>query len=218
MPTHVKICCISSLDEARLAIRYGASALGLVGHMPSGPGVISDKLIREIVRIVPPGVASFLLTSETTTDGIIAHHQKVQTNTIQIVDELAKGHYADLRHAMPSVKLVQVIHVLDEASVRQAESVAPFVDAILLDSGNPNLQVKELGGTGRTHNWTLSRNIRETVDVPIFLAGGLHPGNIREAIATVQPFGVDLCSGVRTDGRLNEEKLAAFMKNVNVVF
>ena len=212
--TRVKICCISSVEEAGLAVKYGASALGLVGNMPSGPGVISDDLISGIVKQVPPGVSTFLLTSETTANGIIAHHRKVNTSTVQIVDYLPEADYAVLRAELPGIKLVQVIHVIDESSVEEAKNVSEYVDAILLDSGNPNLKVKELGGTGRTHNWELSRKIRESISIPLFLAGGLHSGNVKEAIEKVQPFGVDLCSGVRTNGKLDEDKLAAFFNEI----
>ncbi|MBO0937345.1 phosphoribosylanthranilate isomerase [Fibrella sp. HMF5335] len=208
----VKICCISSPDEAHMAIRYGASALGLVGPMPSGPGVITDEEIAAIAKTVPPPVATFLLTSETDADAIIAHQRRVNTNTVQIVDALQSGEYAQIRAALPGIRLVQVIHVIDEKSVAEALQIAPNVDALLLDSGNPNLAVKELGGTGRVHNWVLSRQIREQSPVPVFLAGGLRPDNVRQAIDAVQPFGLDLCSGVRTNGKLDEEKLKAFMK------
>ena len=213
----VKICCISNKKEAQLAIKYGASALGLVGNMPSGPGVISDELIRVIAQNTPPPIATFLLTSETDAAAIIAHYKKVQTSTIQIVDTLKTGTYQQIRDRLPDVKLVQVIHVIDEQSVKEAIEISKQVDAILLDSGNPNLKVKELGGTGRTHNWKLSKQIRAAIDIPLFLAGGLKASNVRAAIETVQPFGLDLCSGVRTNGQLDKDKLIAFFEAVNGV-
>lgn len=212
----VKICCISSPDEARLAIALGASALGLVGPMPSGPGVITDEQIAAIASTVPPPIATFLLTSETDSEQIIAHQQRVHTNTIQLVDELKTGDYEQIRAALPGICLVQVIHVLDQGSVAEALRIAPHVDALLLDSGNPTLAVKELGGTGRVHDWSLSRQIRDQSPVPIFLAGGLRPDNVRQAIEAVQPFGLDLCSGVRTNGHLDPAKLDAFMTAVNL--
>lgn len=208
----VKICCISSHAEAELAVRYGASALGLVSAMPSGPGVIEEELIAEIAVRVPPPIATFLLTSFQDTDAIIEQQRRLRANTIQLVDRLERGSYADLRRALPGISLVQVIHVTGEESVAEAVTVASHVDAILLDSGNQNLTVKELGGTGRTHDWTLSRKIREAAGVPIFLAGGLKPENVGEAIRAVEPFGLDLCSGVRTDGKLDEAKLARFFE------
>jgi phosphoribosylanthranilate isomerase len=214
MKHRIKICCISSVHEAKLAVAHGASALGLVGPMPSGPGVITDELIFEIAKTVPPPIGTFLLTSETKAEKIIAHHQKVLTNTIQIVDALSEGTYKQIKTALPSVKLVQVIHVIDEASIDEALRTSEQVDALLLDSGNPNLAIKVLGGTGNTHNWKLSRSIVEQSKVPVFLAGGLKPDNVKQAIEQVQPFGLDLCSGVRADGRLDADKLEAFFKAV----
>lgn len=210
----VKICCISSIEEAKLAVAYGASALGLVGHMPSGPGVIDDTLIAEIARTVPPPVASFLLTSQQQVPGIVAHYQRVHTTTIQIVDELENRDYQALRQALPHVKLVQVIHVQNEQSVEEALAISQLVDALLLDSGSPNKAVKELGGTGRVHDWSLSRQIVQQAAVPVFLAGGLRPDNVKAAMDAVQPFGLDLCSGVRTNGQLDEGKLAAFFQAI----
>lgn len=210
----IKICCISSIEEAKLAVEYGASALGLVGHMPSGPGVIGDELIYQIAKAVPPPISTFLLTSETKPQNIIQHYKRVNTTTIQIVDELEQQEYQLLRDELPNVKLVQVIHVIDENSLKEAIEVSNYVDAILLDSGNPNLSVKELGGTGRTHNWELSREIRKAIPIPLFLAGGLNKNNVRQAIETVQPFGLDLCSSVRTEGQLDRQKLKDFFNAI----
>lgn len=213
MRTRIKICCISSPDEARLAIRLGADALGLVGRMPSGPGVVADELAAQVVRATPPPLATFMLTSEIAVAAILAQQQRVGANTIQLVDAVPAGTYAQLRNALPAVKLVQVIHVIDEWNIDEAlKAVADGADALLLDSGNPHLAVKELGGTGRQHNWLVSRQIVAQSPAPVFLAGGLNPDNAREAIETVQPFGLDICSGVRTNGQLDERKLNAFMR------
>lgn len=210
----VKICCISSIEEARLAVAYGAAAIGLVGRMPSGPGIITDELIHAIAKTVPQPIQTFLLTSETTTDNIIEHHRKVNTTTIQIVDALSGREYHKIREAIPNVQLVQVIHVLDEGSIKEAIEISEFVDAILLDSGNPNLPTKVLGGTGKTHNWDLSKKIREKISLPIFLAGGINKDNIKKAIEHVQPYGIDLCSSVRTNGQLDESKLEELFKAI----
>jgi phosphoribosylanthranilate isomerase len=213
----VKICCISSEEECDLAVRYGASAIGLVSEMPSGPGVICEETIARIVRRVPPGVSSFLLTCKSKAREIIRQQRRCGTNTIQICDTVDTKVYAELRQSMPGVGLVQVIHVSGEESIRHAESVASYVDAVLLDSGNPALTVKELGGTGRVHNWKISARIVERISLPVFLAGGLNSSNVREAAILVRPFGVDVCSGVRTDSRLDESKLAAFFSALEVL-
>lgn len=214
MTTRVKICCIASVEEARMATRAGASALGLVSEMPSGPGVIPADTIAEIAAAAPPGVATFLLTCRTDPGEIAEQQRRSGVGVIQLCDEPAPGARAALRRALPGVKLVQVIHVLGPQSVNAAFAAAPEVDALLLDSGRPDLAVKELGGTGRVHDWETSRAIREAVDVPVFLAGGLRPDNVARAIGIVRPFGVDLCSGIRTEGRLDERLLADFMRAV----
>ncbi|MCH1471727.1 MAG: phosphoribosylanthranilate isomerase [Flavobacteriaceae bacterium] len=213
----VKICCICSAEEAKLAIAYGASALGLVGHMPSGPGVISNSKISEITKSVPPMVSTFLLTSETKAAAVIDHYKKVNTSTIQIVDALENRDYEQIKNKLPHVKIVQVVHVLNDKSVAEAIGISAYVDAILLDSGNPNLETRELGGTGRTHNWDLSRQIRDQIDIPVFLAGGINCNNVKQAIEHVQPFGVDLCSSVRTNGKLDENKLKLFFQTIQSI-
>jgi len=210
----VKICCIADLEEARLAIRHGASALGLVSRMPSGPGVISESTIAEIAAKVPPPIATFLLTAAQDPRTMVRQQRRCGTNTLQICDRLTCGSYHDLKLDLPGISIVQVVHVVGPESLDEALAVAPFVDAILLDSGNPSLAVKELGGTGRQHDWKLSRKIREQVEVPIFLAGGVHAGNARQAIEEVGPFALDICTGVRTEGKLDERKLAALFAQI----
>jgi phosphoribosylanthranilate isomerase len=210
----IKICCIADLNEAALAIRYGASALGLVSAMPSGPGVIPEDAISTIAARIPPPIASFLLTSLQDSDAIAAQQRRCRTNTIQICDRLTRGTYAALKAALPGIAIVQVIHVTGPESVEEAISIAPQVDAILLDSGNLSLAVKELGGTGRKHDWRLSRQIREQVEVPLFLAGGVNPESIRQAFEEVGPFGLDICSGARTNGKIDEKKLERLFANV----
>lgn len=211
----IKICCIMSREEALLAIRQGASAIGLVSEMPSGPGVISENEIAQIAAAVPKDIDTFLLTSKQNVESIITQHEKCKTTTLQLVDDLLVGAHADLKKELPDVKIVQVIHVVDNESVEKAIRVSKEVDALLLDSGNQSLDVKELGGTGRTHNWELSKQIVEQVKVPVYLAGGINRGNIKEAYEKVHPFGIDLCSGVRTNNKLDEEKLKQLFTAIN---
>ena len=210
----VKICCIASREEARMAVECGASAVGLVSAMPSGPGPIAEELIAEIAARVPPGVATFLLTCRQDAASLVEQQRRCRVNTIQLCDRVGTDVYSELRAQLPGVSLVQVVHVRGEESFDEALSVAPFVDALLLDSGNPALAVKELGGTGRTHDWRVSRRIRDSAGVPVFLAGGLKPENVAEAFETVRPFGLDVCSGVRTNGRLDAEKLKRFFAHI----
>jgi phosphoribosylanthranilate isomerase len=217
MPTRLKICCITSIDEARIAIKYGADALGLVAEMPSGPGIISEDLIAEIAKFIPPPLTSVLLTSHQSTPKIIAQHSRCRTNAIQICDHLIAGSYENLRQALPGISLIQVIHISGPESMEEAQNFSRFVDALLLDSGRKTGLKVELGGTGRTHNWELSAQICKRVKIPVFLAGGLNPDNVKEAIKIVRPFAVDVCSGVRINGLLDENKVAAFIKNVRAI-
>jgi phosphoribosylanthranilate isomerase len=213
----VKICCIASVAEARLAVAAGARALGLVSAMPSGPGVIDEATIAQVAQAVASAhgaaVQTFLLTSRQTAAGIIDQHRRCRTTTLQLVDAVPHEDLCRLRDALPGVALVQVVHVTGPASMDAAMTVAPLVDAVLLDSGNPQATVKELGGTGRTHDWALSAQIRAAVAAlgrPVWLAGGLQPQNVAAAVAAVRPAGLDLCSGVRQGGRLDATRLAAF--------
>lgn len=210
----MKVCCISSFEEAQIAVAYGADALGLVSKMPSGPGVISDSLIYEIAQMISPPVASVLLTSELKADAIADHLVHSGANTVQIVNHIDPTEHERLRKKLPrGLKVIQVIHVEDEHAVEMAQDYAPYVDALLLDSGKPSED--QLGGTGRTHDWTHSKAIVDSAAAPVFLAGGLTPDNITEAIQTVRPFAVDVCSGVRTNGKLDRAKLAAFFDAVS---
>jgi len=217
----IKICCISSPDEARLAVRMGASALGLVSAMPSGPGVIDEGLIRTLAGRVPPGVATFLLTSLLDPDAIVAQQRRCRANTLQLVDALPLDGsvHRRLREALPGIGIVQVVHVGGPDSIDEALALAPHVGAPGARNGAPGAQsgqppVRELGGTGRVHDWTVSQRIRELAPVPLYLAGGLRPENVADAIARVGPFGLDVCSGVRTDGRLDPGKLERFFEAV----
>ena len=207
----VKVCCIASTVEADLAIAAGADLLGLVSAMPSGPGPIPESDIAAIVRHVGTRAATVLLTSRQDARGIANQLDQIHPTVVQLVDELSEQAYVALRASHPEVVLMQVIHVRDARSVEEVAGVAPFVDAILLDSGNPTAVVKELGGTGRVHDWAVSRAIRDAVHLPLFLAGGLRAANVADAVAAVQPFGVDVCSGVRVQGRLDHDAVHAFI-------
>ena len=210
----VKICCIADLHEAQLAIRAGASAIGLVSAMPSGPGPIPEDQIAAIAANVPAPTETFLLTALRDAEAIADQHRRCGTTALQLVDHVPELELRHLRKLTPGVRLVQVIHVVGRESVDEAGAAAAFVDTLLLDSGNPRLAVKELGGTGRVHDWTHSRRICETAGVPVLLAGGLHPGNVRDAMERVRPAGLDVCSGLRSGGRLDAGKLGDFFKAI----
>ncbi len=211
MHVRLKVCCIASIAEAEMAIAAGADALGLVAQMPSGPGPISDGEIAEIAAAVPPPISTFLLTSETKAEEIAAHVERTGVNTVQIVSQICGDEASKLAGLCPNVRRVQVIHVEDRSALDLIAGYAPHVHAFLLDSGRPGAAVPELGGTGRAHDWAVSAEFVEQSPRPVFLAGGLKPDNVVQAVRQVRPFGVDLCTGVRTDDRLDREKLKAFV-------
>jgi phosphoribosylanthranilate isomerase len=217
MRTRIKICCIASIDEAQLAIAAGADALGLVAAMPSGPGPIPDARIAQIAAWTPPPVATFLLTSETTAQAIAEHVRVTQPSTVQIVSHIDPGEVAQLARLLPHVRRVQVIHVEGAEALALIPVYAPHVHAFLLDSGRPGAAVPELGGTGRTHDWSVSARFVRASPRPVFLAGGLDDTNVADALRQVRPYGIDLCSRVRTDGKLDVMKLALLMAAVRDV-
>lgn len=213
MSVRIKICCISSVEEARLAIRYGASLLGLVSEMPSGPGVIDEAEIAHIAATLPPGVTAALLTSRTDAAGILDQQRRCGVGAIQLVSQTTPAVRQAIRDGAPGVQLLQVVHVTGPESLAQVREAAAGSHAILLDSGRPAQGI--LGGTGQTHDWSISRQIVRAAGVPVFLAGGLSGDNVRAAIRAVRPYGVDVCSGLRTDGKLDPGKLAMFASGVD---
>src|SRR5687768_17147167 len=139
MRTRLKVCCISSIDEARVAIAHGADALGLVATMPSGPGPIDDALVGAIARSVPPPVATFLLTCETSPDAVVDHVLRAGVNTVQLVDDdTDEDVWKALRSSAPAVRIVQVVHIRGASGGQSSRGIAaraaPHVDALLLDS------------------------------------------------------------------------------------
>lgn len=214
MRTRVKICCISSVDEAEFATKAGADALGLVGKMPSGLGTLPDKTIAEIAKVIAPGVSSFLLTSETKAGDIAEHLLRTGVGTVQLVQHLSLSETMALDRVLLSTRRVQVIHMEDENALKLLDAFEPYVHAFLLDSGRPNAETPEFGGTGRIHDWDLSREFVRKSKKPVFLAGGLTPENVGDAILKVRPFGVNVCSGVRSSHHLDQKKLVAFMNAV----
>lgn len=205
------MCCIASPREASMAIEAGVDALGLVARMPSGPGPIADAMIARVTAFVPPPVATFLLTSETTAEAISAHIRTTNPSTVQVVAHIDPAESEKLAALEPHVRRVQVVHVEGPEALELIPDYAPHIHAFLLDSGKPKATIAELGGTGRAHDWTISAAFVRATERPVFLAGGLSAANVADAMKQVRPYGLDLCSGVRSDGQLDPEKLAAFV-------
>lgn len=213
--TRIKVCCIGSEEEAKLAIEMGVSAIGLVGPNSRGDGVIPDRLARKIASVTPPGVASFLLSAETEVAMAMVHHRKILPAVLQLQNHLTEGTYGDLRTYIPGIRIAQVVKVKGAAAIKEAETVHKKVDALLLDCEGSDLE--EEGAPNLQEKWAICRKINDLSRVPVYLSGDLSPENVQEAIQTVQPFAVDVNRGVRTEGKLDAEKLAAFIKAVRGV-
>jgi phosphoribosylanthranilate isomerase len=211
----VKVCCIQDEEELRLAADAGARFVGLVGAMPSGPGPIPDEAIAHVAARAPHDVTTVLLTSRTEAPQIVAHVRATGVRAVQIVRDVPVDTRRAVRASLPGVAILQVVHVEGPSAVDCARRAAQGADYLLLDSGRPGARVAELGGTGRTHDWSLSARIVEESRVPVLLAGGLRPDNVAAAVAAVRPWGVDVCSGLRDPrGRLDAGRLRAFMEGV----
>ncbi len=215
MRTRIKICCIQSADEARLAFAAGADAIGLVSEMPSGPGPIPESRIRTVISAFPDGV-SVLLSSRTSSDAICEQVSHCLPASLQLVDHVSPEIREKVKAEFPDLVIIQVVHVkCEEAGGALAEAV-PCADMLLLDSGNPGAVTgRQLGGTGRVHDWTLSARIIRDCPIPVWLAGGLTPENVGKAIGLARPFGVDVCSGLRPKDTLDPEVLGRFVSSVN---
>ena len=209
----IKVCCIQNASELALAAQAGATHVGLVGAMPSGPGPIADEEIAELAALAPESVTTVLLTSRTDASGIVRHVLDTGVDAVQIVNTVSSAVRGSVRQALPGVGIVQVLHVEGDSSLAEARDAVKGADVLLLDSGRPSAVVPELGGTGRTHDWSISAEIVRCAPVPVLLAGGLRPENVGEAVTRVRPAGVDFCSGVRDDdGALIGDRLEAFVR------
>jgi phosphoribosylanthranilate isomerase len=211
MNTQIKVCCMASFKEAEYAIRAGANAVGFVCATPESCRTIDINLVSSITSNLPSTTDTVLLTSENTAEKIAQKVHLAGTSSVQIISHLALSESEKLPELLPNTRLIQVIHVESKQALELIEQYAPYVNTFLLDSGRPSLSKPEYGGTGRTHDWSISAEFVRRSPIPVFLAGGLSPSNVEAAIKEVRPYGVDLCSGVRTRNRLDHKKLDEFI-------
>lgn len=216
MRPRIKICCMASVEEARICAEMGVDLVGLVGPMPSGAGIITAEKCREISESAAAWLTPVLLTSSETAEAIHSDVEDASVRAVQLVRHVDPGVHRALAMSLPQVRRFQVIHVEDGSALDLIDVYAGLADAFLLDSGKPSSQ--ELGGTGRVHDWEISAEFVRRSPLPVFLAGGLKPENVAKAMNTVKPFGLDICSGVRTpEDRLDPVKLRAFMDAVAAI-
>jgi len=195
----VKICGITNTNDARMAAKFGADALGfLIGIRHKSEDVILPEEAKKIISACPPFVTTVMVTHLLESESIISLFREIGTTAIQLHDEIKLDEIKAIRKALPTVRLIKAVHITDlKESLRRARIFERIVDAIVLDT--INLKEDRIGGTGLTHDWQISKQIKESVSIPIILAGGLNPSNVQEAIRTVRPYAVDVNTGVKKD-------------------
>lgn len=213
----VKICGIKKIEDALEAINYGADALGfLVGQKHNSVDFIDKDHAKNMVENLPPFYSSVLVTHLTDNEEIIYLASYIGVTTIQFHGDSSPEDIVYVKQRLPYIKVIKSVHVKNEKSIEEIQNYLKSADAILLDS--INITTDQVGGTGMTHDWNISKLIVDMYKIPIILAGGLNPSNVKEAINKVSPYGVDVNSGVKgLDGFKDCEKLKSFIYNAKVI-
>jgi phosphoribosylanthranilate isomerase len=209
---YVKICGIRRREDALIAAELGADAIGLlVGQRHNSPDFISATVARDIDRALPPSVEAVLVTHVEDIDKLERLLQESEIRTVQLHSEIAPSSVERLRGRLPHLKIFKSVSVISADSVAYPEAFAQLVDGFVLDS--INLATDQVGGTGKTHDWSVSRQIvMRYPEIPSILAGGLNSENVRSAIEQVHPFGVDVNSGTKAPDEFKDpRKIEAFI-------
>lgn len=213
-PVRVKVACIRDAEEARRAVSFGAAAIGMAAENPAGGPSLTEDQIRAVTESVPDSVGTFLMTTRRSAPDLARLARNTGVNTLQLWDEPEPDAYAHLRSAIPGLSIVQSIAVVGPEAVDRAIEVASLVDALVLDSAHRAAPARWEHQHGRTHDWQLSRRITEEVGIPVILSGGLSHRNVADAIRAVRPYGVEVCTGVRTKGALDTTLLVQFLEGL----
>ena len=188
----VKICGVSNAIDAMTAIRHGADAIGFVMGGKVLPVEVEPhaQRVREIIKGFPRGVDSFVVTHLTDVDDVLALADYTGASGIQVSEDIGVEKLKQLRQCTTR-KIIKTV-VVDQSGVKKLQEYEPYCDFILLDT----LFSGYTGGTGMTNDWDLCRNLVELSKKPVFIAGGLTPSNVTEAMRITQPAGVDVSTGV----------------------
>lgn len=204
----VKICGNTNLDDARAALSYGADILGFIVEVPESTANISREKVAEII-VALPKCETVLVTTETAPEKIKALALSTKVLTIQYHGNVSPEVIAEIKDELPNFAAWKVIHVKDESAIDEARRFEDVVDGILLDTAYK----EQVGGTGMTHDWNISRIIAGDYSKPVILAGGLTPENVTETVQKVRPDAVDVRSGVSNpDGTKDLEKVRLFIE------
>ena len=207
----VKICGMTLLEDVMAAATAGADGVGfLVGLDYASEDGLQPTAAANLVRRTPADILTVMVTHASTPARVEALVNEVRPRVVQVHCPFASPDLPRLMNTFPDVSWIRAIHVENEDSVDKALRAAEVFDALLLDTRSGD----RLGGTGKTHDWKISRRIRETIDKPVILAGGLTPDNVADAIRTVRPHGVDVNTGIsERRGVKSAPRVAAFIRN-----
>lgn len=217
MPVRVQIAGVSSLDECLAAERAGADALGFTVRLPTGVhDDLTEAKARSIIAALPPFISTVCITYVGTAREAVDLCRYLGVTALQLHGAFPTHELPLIRAALPHLRLIRAVHVTGEPAIAQARSLDRQVDGIILDTFDP--ATGRGGATGKTHDWSISRRIVETMRSPVILAGGLTPDNVGDAIRQVAPWGVDVHTGIEdADGSRNLTKLRAFVERAKSV-
>lgn len=212
----VKICGIKNIEDALAVAALGADELGFHVGLAGGRSPLTPEDAARIIKQLPPHAAPVLVTSVVEPKELIGLAQKTGAAILQLYGDASPAQIQEVKEAMPSVKIWKVINIADEASIALAKEYEGAADAVALDTFNKDNGAR--GGSGKTHDWDISRRIAESLSIPVILAGGLNPENVAEAVAQVRPAGVDVNSGVTNpDGSKDLAKVKRFIEHAKGV-
>ena len=202
----VKICGLKRELDVKLACELGADMLGFVVEVPSSPRSLSLEEAARLMELVPEDVRSVIVTVPQGLRRVLEAYKRLKPDILQIHGHLE---LSGLREEIPNVKIVKALGMRSSSVIEEALKCSKFVDGFLADSPHPG----KFGGTGLTHDWSLSKRLRDAVyPKPFILAGGLNPENVESAVRLVKPYAVDVSSGVELKpGMKDPEKLEAFI-------
>ena len=209
----VKICANKSIEDAKMSIDAGADIIGiLVGQEHTSNDFVDKYTAKKIADFAKGKCDISLVTHLTNADEIIELTKFIGNNVIQLHSDIEEIEVEKIKKEFPNVKLVRLIHVSAEGKICTDYKKIKYADYYLLDSFN--LKTNQVGGTGLIHDWNKSGELIRILDKPTFLAGGLNPNNVADAIKQANPYGVDVNSGCKNDnGIKDKEKVKLFIKN-----
>ena len=209
----VKICGITSVKDLNIAIEAGADAIGMVVDVAQSPRNITITQAKEIIKATPLFIDTVVVTVPEDINYLVKLNQELKPRILQVHG--LENLYKKIRDKLPYVQLFGAVRVKPGLNIEEVIKFTSYLDAILLDSYVPGKK----GGSGVTHDWEISKRIKKAIaPTPLILAGGLTPQNIKKAINTVKPNGVDVSSGVEASpGIKDRDKVFEFVKNAKEV-